>query len=131
VVQDEALDELGLDEVGVDAQEGELGEDDSALGDGPDVALEAEGREVVEEGAVEHLEGVEVGEVLLREAEGLQGGEEGLEAGGDGVAAAPGLAAVEDVEDGAAQGAVAEVALGHREFVEVGEKGALHGGHSS
>ena len=47
MVEDEALDELGLDEVGVDAQEGELGEDDAALRDGPDFALEAEGREVV------------------------------------------------------------------------------------
>ena len=55
--------------------------------------------------------------------------ERGLEPGEDREPAAEGLAAEEHVEDDAGVLLVQEVALHHRELVEISQEGEVHGGY--
>lgn len=63
-VEHRRLDELGLEDRGLDAQQGFVGEDHRALGHGVDLAREAEVLQVVEELLVKQVQRAQIGDVL-------------------------------------------------------------------
>ena len=120
---------LRFDDGRADGEHGLAGEEQGAFGDGEEVAGEAEVAEVIEEGradAGELREAAEVVDFVGGEAEVEEVVDDLGDAGGDDVIAVRGEAADGEFEGGLLGGlAGLEVAGGHGELVEVGEK-AVH-----
>ena len=124
--QQVGLNELGLDGRGADGDQRLLGEDHGALGHGPDIAGELEIAQVFQEILGEEVAASEVGDVLLGEVQLLDVADDLLQTGCDAEAAAVGAAPEEQVEIGdAVLIAVGEVAVGHRQLVEITEHGQV------
>ena len=117
------LDELRLDDRTADVDDRLVREDRCAFRNGPDVAGELKGPEIVEE-VVRKAAGLEVVEVLLGKVQAVQVVHHLLEAGRDDVAAVVRHMAVEQVEvaDGILQ-PVMEIATTHGQLIEVCEHG--------
>ena len=119
--------EIGLDKLclgcgGAHRDDRLTGEDRRALGDGVDVAGEAEGLQLFEKGLVEYIFAAEIGNILLREVNVFNVFDELLKPCGNGKAAAVRDVAEEHVEVGdAVRHAGAVVAVCHRQLVVVAE----------
>jgi hypothetical protein len=119
-VQHQCLQQLRLQQPALDTHQRFAWEDHLAFGDAPDGAAEAEGAQVLQELFAEAVRS-EVLQVLLGEAQFQQGFQQVAQPCKDHVSAAEGIAAEEVLEDRRELGASAqEVALRHRELVEVG-----------
>ncbi len=120
------LHELGLDGRGPDGDDGLLGEDRGALGDGPDVAGKAEISEVGKKFLAEHLPAPEIGDVLLGKVQILNVVHDLFQSCGNGEAAAVGALAEEEIEVGNAVAiAAGEVALAHGQLIKIAEHGEV------
>ena len=139
-VEERRLDELRVEDRPPHPDEGLVGEDDRALGDGVDVAAQAQLAQLAQEGGVEERtavvaeEACQVGDVLGREVEARQVVERAGEAAGHREAAAEGVAPEEEVEDGLLlRPARVPVGLGHGQLVQVrreGERGPVDVGET-
>jgi len=119
--EQERLDDLCLDDRSGDAHQGRRGKRHRALGDGVDVAGEAQFGEIFEERGLEVAAALEVGEGLGREAQVIEVGERLLEAGDQQKAAVWRQAADVEVEGrNAIVHPLGEIARRHGELVEVG-----------
>ena len=128
-VQERGLQQLGLEDGTLYADEGLVGEDDRALRDGIDVAREAQRLQVVQEDGVEEgptiaaVERREVGHVLGGKAEVGQEVHDSGQAAGDREAASEGVLPEEEVEDRPlCRRPRLPVGVGHRELIEVGQR---------
>ena len=122
--QQEGLDELGLDGGSPDGDEGLIGEDRGAFGDGIDIAGELEVFQVGQELLVEHLPVPEVLDVLGVEVEVLDVLHHLLQTGCNGVATLVGDSTEVQVEVGDAVPVTAlEISIAHGELVEVAQHG--------
>ena len=126
-VQQRGLEELAVDDGTLDADHGLAREGDVALGDCPHVDMHAEVAQVIEESLLEHgaaagcLEGGEVRDVLVVEAEVLDELGHLADAACNREAAPEGVVAEEGVEVGLRiHHAGLPEALGHGELIEVG-----------
>ena len=122
--QDIRLDELRLDGGCADGQDRLAREDRRALRHGEDVAREAEIAQVGEEVLVKDAAAAQVGDVLFGKMQVADVVDHLLQPCRDGEAAAVGDVAVKDVEIAdAVTHPVAEIAVAHRQLVEVAEHG--------
>ena len=120
--EERRLDELRVDDGRGHGEDRLFGVHDRAFAKRADVACEAVVREVVEEVFVEERERAQVVDVSRREVHRLDVLNDLLKPREDGKAAAVGVAAEEDVEGGACFPsllALAEIAVGHRQLVEI------------
>ena len=124
--EDKGFDKLGLDGGGPDGEDGLVGEDRGALGDGPDVAGELEvlqkGQKLLAEAAL----GAQVVDVLLVKAQLLDVLHHLGQARCNGKAPLVRDGAVEHVEvaDAVLQAGL-KVAIGHGQLVEVAQHGQI------
>ena len=122
------LEDLALQDRPAHAHQRLVGEDHRPLGDGRHLAGQAQPAQVVEEGPLEQRAPVGTGqrgqvvEVVGLEAEAPQVLDQARDAAGHREAAAVGLGAEGEVEDGLAPGRAPPVAVGHGELVEVGQE---------
>ena len=123
------LGQLGLEQRAADPDERLVREHDRPFRDGVDVAREAEGLQAVEEGGLEQRAAVggpqrrQVGQVLRRVAQRVEDLDGVGQPGGDRVAALERASAEGQVEDRLTVGDPGlDVAGGHRQLVEVGER---------
>ena len=120
----EGLDELRLDRRGANHHQRLLGEHGRALGDGVDVAGEAEVLQIRKKFLGEHIAAAEVLNILVGEVQVLDVVDELLQTGCNGEAAAVGHLAEEYIEVGdAVLAAGFKVAVAHGQLVEVAEHG--------
>ena len=124
--QQEGFDKLGLDSGCPNSEQGLAGEYGGALRHGPDVAGKPEVPEEVEELLAEAALAPKIAQVLLVKAQLLDILDDLGQAGGQGKAALVGDRAIEHVKiaDPVGQPGL-EVAVGHRQLVEVAEHGQV------
>ena len=121
--QQQRFEQLALDGRALDGDDGFLREDGHAFLDGPDVAVQPEVGQVGKEALVKDFGRAQVVDILLREAQVVDGVDELLQPRHDGVAAAVRHAAEEHVKDGdLVLIPFVQVAGRHRQFVEVGHR---------
>ncbi len=132
-VQQGGFDQLGVEDGALDAEDGFVGENGGAFGDGIDVEGQAESGEMVEEIFLKHrvaVFGAQGGEVVDfpgAEVEIPQPFEGWAESGGDGIAALERQSAEEEMEDAFLPGfARLEIGGGHCELVEIGLERRVH-----
>ena len=124
--QQQRFQQLALDGGALHRDDGLLGEDGRALGDGPDVAVQGEVAQIVQEFLVEHAGGRQILDVLVGELEVLHRLDEGVQTRHDGVAAAVGDLAEEHVKDADLfLVALFQIARRHGQLVEVHDGGEI------
>jgi hypothetical protein len=121
-VHHSGLDELCLDDGRRDLQQGLVGKDRGALGDGPDLAGEANAAQELEERRLEPFEGGEVGDGLIGELEAFQEAEYIFESGGDQESARGRELSDEEAKGRVGGHSLPEVRRRHRELIEVGQE---------
>ena len=120
--EDRRLGELRVDDGRGHGEDRLFGVHDRALAEGADVAREAVVREVVEEVLAEERERAQIVDVFGGKVHVLDVFDDLFKPREDGEAAAVGVAAKEHVEGGACSAgllALAEIAVGHRQLVEI------------
>ena len=122
LVEDEAFDELGIHESGLNPYEGLSGEGRSAFLKGIEVSREAVGGEIFDEIGAEEIEASEVLNVLFREREALKGIDHLLKTCKNSVAARKGVGSVKNIEDYPGVVLLQEISLHHGQFVKVGDQ---------
>ena len=122
--QREGLDELGLDGRGAHHHQRLTGKHGGTLGDGVDIAGEAEVPQIVQKLLAEQIAAAEIGDVLFAEMQVFDVVDQLLQTGGDGEAALIGHLAEEHIEIGdAVLVSVAEVSVAHGQLVKVAQHG--------
>ena len=118
--QQQRFQQLALDGRAFHRNNGLLGEDGHTFFNGPDVAMQLEIGQVVEELLIKHTGGAEIRNVLVGEFQIIHGFDELLQAGHDGVAAAIRHTTEEHIKDGnLVLIAFIQISGGHRQLVEV------------
>ncbi len=125
LVDDKGLYSLGLHHRTGNLEDGLLWEEDSPFGYGPHVARKPHLGQRVEEVLVKDAGEPQVLDVTLREAPLFQITQHLLQAGAYHVSTVRGCGAHMQTEGGPARHAVLEVALGHGQLVQVGQKTQL------
>ena len=122
--QREGLDELGLDGRGAHHHQRLTGKHGGTLGNGVDIAGEAEVPQIVQKLLAEQIAAAEIGDVLFAEMQVFDVVDQLLQTGGDGEAALIGHLAEEHIEIGdAVLVSVAEVSVAHGQLVKVAQHG--------
>ncbi|GBD10337.1 hypothetical protein HRbin22_02605 [Candidatus Thermoflexus japonica] len=119
------LGDLGLDDRRGDLQDGLIGEHQRPFRNRPHLPGEAEGRQVIQEGAGEDPGGLQVGQGLRREAEILQKTKHVFQPGGHQESAFRGEIAHEQAERGLTRDAMGPVGLGHGQLIKVRDQDAV------
>jgi hypothetical protein len=123
LVHDEGLDHLRLGNRSLDLKDRLVGEDRRALRHGEDIAFEAKIGQSLKKVRRELLDAPEIGEVIRRKSQLFQIVQNRRQATGEKVIAGRRQAPDEEAEDGKPVHPLGPIALQHREFVLIGEKG--------
>ena len=122
-IHDPRLDELGERQRRGDAEDRLVGEEESALRHGVDVAGEAEAGEIVDKAPREPAGRGEPVEIALREVEVFEEGEHLVETGGDQKTALARQPPHEELEHRRLGLAMGEIRFHHVELIEIGHQG--------
>ena len=124
------LHELRLRDRGDDADHGLVGEKHRSLGEGVQIAGEAQSGEMIEESSGKSSRPIKVGNLLFRKTQVLQEGQQGLQPGGDEESPAGRKIPYSEFEGSRLIHAFAQIGFQHRKLVEIGQEGAGQGIHN-
>ncbi len=123
--EETGLNELGFGDRSSDAEHGFAGKEDRAFRESPNIAGEAELREIVEEvgsDVAKDRQSADVGDFVPGKVDVFEEVQSLFETSGDEIVAMRWQVTDEQFESGAAVNAILDIAGRHGEFIEVGEK---------